>query len=80
MTKIFNLEEIKEAAKQIDLISEIENGFIAFSEGKVNVPPVSEMLFDEPPGEVHIKYGYVEEDDVYVIKIASGFYENVKYN
>ena len=76
MTKIFNLEEIKEAAKQIDLISEIENGFIAFSEGKVNVPPVSEMLFDEPPGEVHIKYGYVEEDDVYVIKIASGFYNN----
>ena len=78
MTKIFSLEEIKEAAKQVDLGKGIEDGFVSFSEGKVVVPPVGEMLFDQPPGEVHIKYGYLNEDDFYVIKIASGFYDNTK--
>jgi ornithine cyclodeaminase len=27
-------------------------------------------------GEVHIKYGFVKHDDYYVIKVASGFYNN----
>jgi ornithine cyclodeaminase len=30
----------------------------------------------DPPGDVHIKYGYIAGDDYYVIKIASGFYGN----
>jgi ornithine cyclodeaminase len=40
------------------------------------VPPVGELLFKDPPGDVHIKYGCIVGDDYYVIKIASGFYEN----
>ncbi|MEM1136235.1 MAG: ornithine cyclodeaminase family protein [Bacteroidota bacterium] len=76
MTKIFTKKEIKEATKHIDLLSEIEKGLVTFSAGNVNVPPIGEMLFEEPPGEVHIKYGYIANDDYYVIKIASGFYKN----
>jgi ornithine cyclodeaminase len=38
------------------------------------VPPVGELLLEQ--GEVHIKYGAVMGDDYYVIKVASGFYEN----
>ena len=38
------------------------------------MPPVGEMVFDDPPGDVHIKYGYIKGDEYYVIKIASGFY------
>jgi len=34
------------------------------------------LLFDEPRGDTHIKYGYIRGDDYYVIKIASGFYDN----
>jgi ornithine cyclodeaminase len=33
-------------------------------------------VFEDPPGEVHIKYGYIKGGDVYVIKIASGFTDN----
>jgi len=40
----------------------------------VIVPPIGEMILDK--GEVHIKYGYVKEDEYYVIKVASGFYGN----
>ncbi len=28
------------------------------------------------PGDTHIKYGYLVDDDYYVIKIASGFFES----
>lgn len=38
------------------------------------MPPVGELLLEK--GEVHIKYGYFEQDEHYVIKIASGFYDN----
>ena len=78
MTKIFVLDEIKKALEKIDPVPLIEQGFVVYSQGLVVVPPVGEMIFDDPPGEVHIKYGYIERDDYYVIKIASGFYENPK--
>ena len=42
------------------------------------VPPVGFLHFDQPPGDVHIKYGFVKDDDVYVLKMASGFYNNAE--
>ena len=80
MTEIFNLSQIKEALKNIDPIQAVEEGFVAYSQGKVVVPPVGEMIFKRPPGDVHIKYGYITDDEYYVIKIASGFDENIKLN
>lgn len=80
MPEIFQLEQIQQALKNLDFLPCIEEGFVAYSRGKVEVPPVGELLFQDPPGDVHIKYGYIVGDDHYVIKIASGFYENVKHN
>ena len=76
MTKIYNLSQIKKVIKEHHAIREIEEGFIAYSQGKSVVPPVGELIFKDPPGDVHIKYGYLIDDDYYVIKIASGFYES----
>jgi len=55
-------------------IQEIEDGFVAYSAGRAEIPPVGELSFKEPPGDVHIKYGYLFDDDFYAIKIASGFF------
>ena len=74
--RIITLDEIKAVLPKIDLMQEIEAGFSAYSNGEVVVPPVGELNFEDPPGDVHIKYGYIRDDDVYVIKIASGFYQN----
>lgn len=74
--KILNLEKIMAALPAIDLMQEIEAGFVAYSAGKAVVPPVGELVMRDPPGDVHIKYGYLVGDDFYVVKIASGFYEN----
>jgi ornithine cyclodeaminase len=34
------------------------------------------LHFDEPPGDVYIKYGFIYGDEYYVLKMASGFYNN----
>jgi ornithine cyclodeaminase len=80
--RIINLSEIKAALQRIGprgIRSAIENGFADYTRGNVVVPPVGEMIFENPPGETHIKYGYIRGDDYYVIKIASGFYDNARW-
>lgn len=74
MTSIVPLEQIKSLLPQLDLISLMELGFVAYSHGQSVVPPVGELQLDQ--GEVHIKYGFIRRQSHYVIKIASGFYGN----
>jgi len=76
MTAVLKLDEIKRLINVPELIREIEAGFVLYSENRVVVPPVGFLHFDEPPGDVHIKYGFVSGDDFYVLKMASGFYNN----
>ncbi len=78
MTQTFDLEQINSVLDDIDLTTLIEEGFVAYSQGKVVVPPVGELVMTDPPGEAHIKYGYITGDNYFVIKVATGFYENVK--
>lgn len=74
--RIITREEIDAVLPKVDLVAEIEQGFVAYSRGRAVVPPVGELVLEDPPGDVHIKYGYIKDDDYYVIKVASGFYEN----
>jgi len=78
MPTIITLDQINSIVNSIDVISAMEAGFTQYSNGNAVVPPVGELILENPPGEVHIKYGYIKNDDYYVIKIASGFYENPK--
>jgi ornithine cyclodeaminase len=78
LTKVIPLDQILKALPDIDVIGEIERGFVALSEGKVEVPPVGELLFPDEDGEFHIKYGVIRGDDVFVVKLATGFFNNPK--
>lgn len=78
MTQVVSLPTIEKALDQVNLVQLMEEGFVAYSQGNVVVPPIGEMIFDEPPGEAHLKYGFIRGDDYFVVKIATGFYENVK--
>ncbi len=73
---IFTTDQIKEICSDLDFSRAIKEGFAAYSRGEVIVPPVGELSFEVPPGDTHIKYGYIKNDDCFVIKIASGFYQN----
>ena len=72
--KIATLAQIREVLPSLDLIPAIEKGFVAYTSGRATVPPVGELILDK--GEIHIKSGFIAGEDLYVIKIASGFYGN----
>ena len=74
--QLSEIKKIVDSNSPEKLIRIIEDGFVLYAQKKVQVPPVGHLSFRNPPGDVHIKYGYIDGDDYYVIKIASGFYEN----
>ena len=76
MSRVILLDAIQEVVPRLDLVDLMEAGFVAYSAGKAVVPPVGELIFEDPPGETHIKYGYIRGGDHFVIKIASGFSDN----
>jgi ornithine cyclodeaminase len=80
MPQVHRRRHIEAAVAALDLLPHIEAGFVAYSEGRAIVPPVGELIFQDPPGDAHIKYGYIADDDEFVIKVATGFYDNPKRN
>lgn len=79
--KIYNLDQIKQIEKDIPLMVErLENGYVKYSLNEATVPPVGYLHFDEPVGNTYIKYGMLNGDDSFVIKVFNGFPENTKLN
>lgn len=77
--RVIGVEEIKsiiDNSSREALLQCIEDAFVSYSDGSATVPPVGHLGFTDPPGDMHIKYGYIKDDPYYVIKIASGFYQN----
>ena len=54
----------------------MEKAFVAYSQGRAVVPPVGHMEFADPPGDCHIKYGYLKSGETFTVKIATGFWKN----
>ena len=76
--RVLSAEACERAVDVPSLLDEIARGFVDYSAGRVAVPPVGHLGFDEPPGDVHIKYGHVRGDGALVIKVATGFPRNVE--
>lgn len=76
---VYTRDEILTALQTVDLIPAIAQGFADYSAGKVTVPPVGELLFPDARGELHIKYGAIEGEDNFVIKVATGFFNNPSF-
>ena len=75
--RLIRAEACERAVDATALIDEIARGFMAYSRGRVRVPPVGHLGFTHPAGDLHVKYGYVEGEDVFVVKTATGFPGNV---
>ena len=54
----------------------LEQGFIAFSAGKVQVPPVQGFSFPGANGDCCVKSAYVAGSATFTVKISTGFYDN----
>jgi ornithine cyclodeaminase len=58
------------------IIGLMEEAFVMYSKKEAIVPSFGSLTFDDPKGETHIKYGYVQKLDSFVVKVASSFPSN----
>ena len=75
---ILQWNQIEPLLENLDVNESMKNAFINYSKGLAEIPPVGELIIDDAPGDVHIKYGYIRGGEHYVIKIASGFSGNTE--
>lgn len=75
---IISLETIQSSLTEADILDAVKGALIAQSRGEVNSPPPGMLQLENPKGECHMKYGHLKGSDTFVIKIASGFYDNPK--
>ncbi len=74
--KVVDLNKIKSVLDIPVAIDLIEAGYVALSNGAATVPPVGHLGFDDRPADCHIKFGHIHGDENFVVKIATGFYDN----
>ncbi|NQY42701.1 MAG: hypothetical protein HRT87_05085 [Legionellales bacterium] len=70
--QILDLSQIKKRINLNKIITMQEEGFKLYSLRKVDTPPVGYIEQKKPPGSYHIKYGLIENDTIWVTKIAGG--------
>jgi ornithine cyclodeaminase/alanine dehydrogenase-like protein (mu-crystallin family) len=57
-------------------VQRILDAYIASAQGNVQTGDVVHLAFSDENGDCHVKSGYIKNTASYVIKIASGFYDN----
>jgi ornithine cyclodeaminase len=76
MATVYTRTEIERVIRPAEVIAAMERAFVAYSRGEAVVPPVGQLEFEEPPGDCHIKYGYLKGGQTFTVKIATGFWKN----
>jgi ornithine cyclodeaminase len=76
MANVYTRTQIEEAIRPSEVIATMERAFVAYSRGEAVIPPVGQMEFRDPPGDCHIKYGYIAGAKTFTVKIATGFWQN----
>jgi len=76
MAVVYSRAQIERVIEAAEVIAVVERAFAAYSNGEAVVPAVGQLDFDDPPGDCHIKYGYLKQGRTFTVKIASGFWKN----
>jgi ornithine cyclodeaminase len=76
MTTVYTRAQIEQVLHPAEVIAAMERAFVAYSRGEAVIPPVGQMEFEDPPGDCHIKYGYLKDGETFTVKVATGFWKN----
>jgi ornithine cyclodeaminase len=76
MTTVYSRRQIEQVIRPTQVIAAMERAFVAYSMGEAVIPPVGALEFEDPPGDCHIKYGYLKRGSTFTVKIATGFWKN----
>ncbi len=70
---VLTRSEIEERIDFQAATAAIEAAYIAAHRGEVTLPPVGHITFPNLSADCHIKYGHINGDPTFAIKIATGF-------
>lgn len=76
--RIVTLAELRSVLDREAVLEAVRIAFIGHAHKRYVTPMPGQLLFEEPLGDCHIKYGYAKAGAVFVIKIATGFYANAR--
>jgi len=76
MTTVYSRQQIERVIRPGEVIAAMERAFVAYSNGEAVIPPVGQLDFEDPPGDCHIKYGFLKHGSTFTVKIATGFWKN----
>ena len=76
--RVLNEAQIRKAVTIEETIVAVEKAFISYSTKQASLPSVIQLDVPDQQGEVHIKAGYIFGEREFVVKVASGFWENRK--
>ena len=71
--KTYSLDQIKSALEGVDLMSLIEEGFVAYSDGRSVVPPVGDLVFNNPPAMFISNTATSKETNITALKLPPAF-------
>lgn len=77
-TLLLSYEDVLSIVSMKDVIETVEEGYVAFDQGQVLQPDVVSMEVDKHNGETDIKACYNAGNEIVSVKVASGFWDNVK--
>lgn len=75
---ILTRDEIQARIDWDQAIEGLKDAFKAASAGKVTMPPIGYLGFPDADGDCHIKSGRILGDAIFVVKVSTGFYGNVR--
>jgi len=73
---ILNRHEIESLIDLSTMATAVEEAYKSTSAGNVNLPPVGHITFPDLSADCHIKYGHLDGQANFVIKVATGFPHN----
>ncbi len=80
MTKVYNIDQIKNVIELkrdfLELVQSQKQAFADFSAGLITVPAPIQMIFPKAHGDCHVKAGFKQNSEIFVVKVATGFYQN----
>jgi ectoine utilization protein EutC len=74
--KVLTETEIRDLVPMKDAITAVEGAFASLTEGRAQLPAVIHFEFPEANGDAHVKGAHLTGSPYFVVKIASGFYNN----
>ncbi|OMF56987.1 cyclodeaminase [Paenibacillus sp. FSL R5-0490] len=76
---IFTEQELKQYVQlNKEAIAIVEAGFTKLAEDEAVMPPIMRVDLHDQNGEVDVKTAYVKGEDMFAIKVSSGFFNNYK--